>query len=268
MIKSRLSVHHLNLLIMRVIGLLVPLAFATQPVLALETQTFASDDYCPYFCKTAGSKSDAFRGFLVDIVEATMGSAYNLEFKLLPWSRALAQAEAGQLSGLVGASTNRKDTFDLSDPVMKLEVCVFGRSDVKINYVDQMSLGQLKMGLIRNYDYTNFREYLKKYGTDPTKVEWITGEDATLRNLNKLVLGRLDGLIDDQFTVSYLAAKHSWLDQIKPLHCTSASYAFHVGMSKKNPKGKKFLELFNKKFAEFKKTDAFRKLEKKYFISN
>ena len=67
-----------------------------------DTITIVADDWCPYNCEP-GSDSP---GYVVEVAREVFSMAgYSLEYKYVPWARAVREVDKGTYNGAIGAST-------------------------------------------------------------------------------------------------------------------------------------------------------------------
>ena len=80
-------------------GLIIPLtAFSTAKEVII-----AADVWCPYNCEPGSDKP----GYLVEIVRESFklfGNGEKIIYKKVPWTRAMLEAQKGNLSGIIGAT--------------------------------------------------------------------------------------------------------------------------------------------------------------------
>ena len=104
--------------------LCVPLfALLSVPVMSqADTWSIRADSWCPYNCEP----SDNHSGYMIEIIELAAKSAgHKVDYKIVPWSRALVDVRLGQINGVVGASDGDggKSRGDVAD---------FGGAEVEV----------------------------------------------------------------------------------------------------------------------------------------
>ena len=73
--------------------------------------TLAGDDWCPYVCGQSGERP----GILVEIArKAFEGKGVTIDYKTMPWARALKDTRSGQYAAALGAMHD--DAVDLIYP--------------------------------------------------------------------------------------------------------------------------------------------------------
>jgi polar amino acid transport system substrate-binding protein len=80
---------------------------AAAPVRA-ETITLVADEWCPYNC----APGDAKPGFLIEIARRIFEPAgFGVDYKIVPWARAIRDARAGRYTAIVGAIRSEAPDF-------------------------------------------------------------------------------------------------------------------------------------------------------------
>lgn len=204
--------------------------FVLPPVYARETNpiVLAADAWCPVNC----GPDDAHPGFMVDLARAIFGNAgYEVEYRLMPWSRALREARSGAIDGVLGAFAG--DAPDFVFPAAPLLVIspsdLFARNDFDWTFRGIPSLAEVRLGAIQDYGYG---DELNAYLLDPANkgaVDVIHGQRAIERNLAKLLSGRIDVVVETQGVFLHAARKMDATDRVKfvgrvapPENCTVA----------------------------------------------
>ena len=181
-------------------GLLLTLCSAA-PVQAEDTLKLVGDSWCPFACDSA--ETLGLNGFLVDITEIIFAK-HNMKvsFKLAPYARAIELVKQNQADAVVG--TVKADAPDLVYPEVNQAVTFnvfFVKAGNVWQYKNSASLDALhKIGAVVGYDYLELNDYFTK---NTQKVEFMGGDKTTKRNIQKLLMGRLDALIDDPFIVDF-----------------------------------------------------------------
>jgi polar amino acid transport system substrate-binding protein len=171
---------------------------------APQTLTFAADTWCPFNCAPNTLK----QGFIVDIVRAVYEPlGYKVNYQVMPWPRAIAEARSGNLSGLLSTpkSAAIQDLLFPKDPVGIMQNALFKRHDDDWRYDGVASLNQERIGLVQGYVFTGeIGQYLNDaIDTHSTYLDLSRGESAGPRNILKLALGRVDLIADDVSVVEY-----------------------------------------------------------------
>lgn len=160
---------------------------------------------------------DAREGFMVDIAREILEPAgYRVEYRIVPWKRALDGGADGTYDGVVAPSPNEGPT--LVFPKYHLGVsrtCYFVKKGNPWRYTGADSLAAVTVGAIRGYDYADwFNKYLAKHESDPDRVQLVSGKYPLVQNLRKLDAGHIDVVAGNEYTVLYAAHKIHMTDHI------------------------------------------------------
>lgn len=212
------------------------LAFGLGRQAAAQTVTLEGDAWPPYVIDSPHGP----KGFMVDIaVRAFKRAGLAVEFKIVPWSRALADVEEGTADGCVGIyfSQAREKRFVL--PTEELGVSVnklFVRRDTNWKYAGPASMEGMVLAGTADYDYGELNAYIAtaKKNKSPA-VDFISGNNALQQNLKKLLADRVTVLIEDGAVVGYIAKQMDIADAIKIAGEVPPPHKVGIAFSAKNP---------------------------------
>ncbi|AVX01490.1 transporter substrate-binding domain-containing protein [Vibrio vulnificus] len=221
------------------------------------TITAAQDPWAPFV-----QQNNANPGISVEIViEAFKTQGHDVDFKIMPWTRALNEVKDGRVDVLVATwfTQERTSYLNYSQPYLENSLKFIKRSGDGFEYNGMDSLSGKNVGIIRNYGYGD--EFLK--ATNFNKPE----ANDLVANAKKLLAKRIDLTLEDELvakaTLSGAGMNLSDFDftnnalSVNPLHVTS-------GLA--NAKNGEIIEAFNKGLAEIKANGTFDKILMKYGI--
>ncbi|EIV8493707.1 transporter substrate-binding domain-containing protein [Vibrio vulnificus] len=221
------------------------------------TITAAQDPWAPFV-----QQNNANPGISVEIViEAFKTQGHDVDFKIMPWTRALNEVKDGRVDVLVATwfTQERTSYLNYSQPYLENSLKFIKRSGDGFEYNGMDSLSGKNVGIIRNYGYGD--EFLK--ATNFNKPE----ANDLVANAKKLLAKRIDLTLEDELvakaTLSGAGMNLSDFDftnnalSVNPLHVTS-------GLA--NDKNGEIIEAFNKGLAEIKANGTFDKILMKYGI--
>ena len=159
------------------------------------TLTIAADPWCPYNCEP-GSEREGFAIEAARLIFAQVG--LDVDYRLLPWTRALAEARGGRLDAVVGAS--RPEAPDLVFPDEEIghsDNGFFVRADAPWTYLGLESLRGLRVALIADYDYGDDFVAVVSHLPGSPGVVVTQGNDALERNFKMLASARVDVVVSD-----------------------------------------------------------------------
>lgn len=187
---------------------------------------------CPYLCAPESGRP----GFLVEIARAAFEPrGYRVEVADVPWSRAIQQAKRGDIAGLVGAM--RRNAPDLVYPEVEQAFTRMGFFVKRSNpwrYAGLVSLRKVELGLIQDFSYGELDSYVRKHlGTD--RVQPLSGQRPLLRNIEKLGLGRVSAIVEDDIVMRYKLRTLARSDELQRAGELTGENVY-IAFSRKDPK--------------------------------
>lgn len=162
-----------------------------------------ADPWCPHTCDPAGGAE----GYMIEIAREAFGlSGIEVIYKTEGWTRAMSDVRQGRADGAVGALLDEAaDLVTHIEPLgMQVNVLVTLEDD-PWRFTGWDSLSGRKVGAVSSYSYSaEIDEWLKSH---PSEVQMISGSDVAIRNLKKLMAGRIDVMLDDEAVVGDAVAR-------------------------------------------------------------
>ncbi|ODS24267.1 hypothetical protein AB835_04355 [Candidatus Endobugula sertula] len=219
--------------------------------IAEEVITLTSDPYPPYleFNKDTGTAS----GVVVD----TLGKIFanipgvKLEYKLLPWERALSSVANGDVDGIpqLSFTEERLEHYVFTDTYLTGKLNLYYKSDKYPNGIDWNELKDLSgysIGAINGYNYGDVWNEAEKNGH--IKVHRVLNPE---RLLKFLMGGRADLVLVNDQVANLMAKKLGFSDKITPVSKPVKTYIWHMAFSKKSD-AKNHVDAINKAIKELK----------------
>lgn len=183
-------------------GVLAPLSapLADQAVVRL-----ASDEWCPYVCK---SDREVQGGFLVTVAtRALSATGLRVDARLLPLNRAMRETSDGTLDGVFAPPSHA-----LLRPSVVLgysRACFFTSTASTWTYRGIGSLKGSRLGLIGQYEYDigEADQYIRDNASNRNAIDFSYGATAGHTNAKKLLLGRFDLLLAHELVMTKLIAE-------------------------------------------------------------
>ena len=222
-----------------------------------------ADSWCPYNCEP----SDKNKGFMIEIAEeALKTSGHSIDYKLMPWARAVKEANDGNISAVVGAA--KEDAPDLIFPTESLgksSSCFFVDSSSSWKFDNLASLNGQVLGAIKDYSYSEaLDKYIVDNAKDPNKVAIISGETALKQNVEKMKLKRVSVVVEDSNVMADHLKTTGQSNQVKLAGCLPESREVYIAFSPKNPNSKKYAEELSKGIESLRKSGQLKTILDKY----
>lgn len=156
-----------------------------------------ADLWCPYNCDPASDRP----GFMIEIARRSLAPhGVGVEYRTMPWARALLEVRAGGIDGVVGA--NVEDARGLvmpPRPYGRSEDVLVVRRGERFVFDGPAAFGDRRVAIVLDYAYSDtINEWLEVNRSDPRRVQPASGDDALPVNLRKLMASRVDVVIEDE----------------------------------------------------------------------
>tara|TARA_Y100001956_G_scaffold79040_1_gene91639 strand:- start:2381 stop:3109 length:729 start_codon:yes stop_codon:yes gene_type:complete len=221
------------------------------------TITAAQDPWAPFV-----QKDKANPGVSVEIItEAFKTQGHSVEFKIMPWTRALNEVKSGKVDVLVATwFTNERTSYlKYSDPYLENSLKFIKRKGDGFEYNGMDSLSGKTVGIIRNYGYGD--EFLAAKNFKKPEANDLVA------NAKKLMAKRIDLTLEDELVAkSTLSGAGMNLADFEFTSNALSVNPLHVTVGLANPKHMQYIEAFNKGLAEIRSNGTFDSILAKYGI--
>jgi polar amino acid transport system substrate-binding protein len=217
-----------------------------------------ADEWCPYNCIQNTDEP----GFIVEIAKYVFEKeGHQVIYKTVPWARAIQGTRSGTYDAIIGAG--KEETPDFIFPEVEVSTAshrFFVRIDSKWTFENINSLSNVNLGVIRGYSYgTLYNDYIAPNKSDPDRITIISGENHALaRNINMLIIGRIDALVEDKNVISHHFRKNGGREHVKEVGVAS-NEKIYLAFSPQNKNSIRYVQTFN---------DALKKLRGSQFVAD
>lgn len=217
-------------------------------------------NYPPYEYEEAGE----VKGLVVEILkEAFARNNQAVEFKVVPWARALWMAQHGEADAVFATikTPEREQFLDFSsESLIPLTSAFFVKKDSKIQYNgDLNTLADMNIGLLRQASYGIAFDAAVKNGT----LKYADFTTDTLTNIKKLIAGRIDMMAGDRIGTLHLLQQNQMLDQVKVLSPDINASNSYLAFSK-NKDHSKTRDKIDNAIRAMKKDGSYQRIVDKY----
>lgn len=226
----------------------------------------AADIWCPYNCQPGGAQP----GYLVELLKLAFEPAgYAIDYKILPWKRALSETRSGKIDAAIGAVEGNSLGNLLGKEVLGHDKTVLvTRSGDSLDYVSPGSLDRLALGVIENYTYDNngpLDAYLAQRAKQDDRISVIHQSrplDVLFRMLQR---GRIDAFPENLYVAQYMAAAMGLEKSVKFVS-TGVGDRIYIAFSP-NSRGAGLLAQFDQRIAQMRADGTLNRVLEKYGIS-
>lgn len=214
------------------------------------TLVAVADEWCPYTCAEAAPQP----GYLVDILRAAFEPlGYRIEYRVLPWTRALRETLVGRADMALGATPeNAGDLLLPRLPAGRDESSFAVRRDSPWRYGGVGDLEAITLGVTADYTYfPEVDDWIARHRHDPLRIDVATGESPLEGSLRKLQNGRIDAFIENRNVLLYAASRHRTRFGIR-LEGRIAGSDIVIGFSPATPRGPALVDAFDARLRELR----------------
>ena len=229
------------------------------------TLVLAGDYWCPYNCQPDGESP----GYLVELIRRALYIyRIDVEYRMMPWSDALALAEKGEIDGIIGVSSVKgRDLLTTRLPLEFSRTDAFTRNDTKWIYDGLGSLRGKKVGIILDYVVDEAINHFVgiNYPLNPGGFSVQEGKNAVIESIADLIDGYSDVYLEDNRVVRHYITENGLSPYIRNAgHLGREKLPVYIAFSKKLPNVKRYIKYFDNGMASLKATGEFDDLRAKY----
>lgn len=230
--------------------------------------TLVADPWCPYNCDPASGKL----GYAVDAAKEIFEKAgHTIDYKVLPWTRALADTRAGKIDGAIGAGGADKD--GLIFPKEEIALSPNG-AYVKFSspwaYKEIKDLESVVIGVVLDYTYTGeFGDYVIANAKNAKRIIASAGNNAMEQNMRRMIAGRgIDVVVDDDNVLRYNIKELGLTNDVKSAGTIGVAEPIYIGFSAAKPTSQAYADLFDKGMVELRKSGKLAEIMAKYGLKD
>ncbi|MCP3921150.1 MAG: amino acid ABC transporter substrate-binding protein [Desulfobacterales bacterium] len=233
---------------------------------ASKTITLRADVWFPYNGKPGSNKL----GFMMDIaVAAFKEKGYKIDYKTLPWNRAIKEARAGKFDGIIGAFKEDAPDFNFPKNELGVSKTVFWvKKNEKWKYKNMSSLKSVSIGVIKDYSYGDkFDAYIKKNMKNMKKVQVSFGNEALKNNIRKVLNGRTIAFVEDLMVASAELTDMKLAGKFKTAGMLSVDKVY-IAFSPKSANAKKYADILSDAVKKYRMNGKLKKIMAKYGLKD
>jgi polar amino acid transport system substrate-binding protein len=225
-----------------------------------DTLIFSADIWCPVNCDPAGSEP----GIMVETAQKVFSDAgHTVKYTILPWARAVVMCREGKINGVIGAFAGDAPDFVFpeNELLMVSGNTLFTAKNSKWIYKNMNSMEDIKLGAIIGYDYgPRVNNYMQK----GKNVQLLGGKNPLERNIQKLLLGRIDAVIEAEPVFRYSAKKMGLADQFRTAGQIDEPQKCYIAFSPNIPKSKEYSKILSDGVDMLRQSGELEKILNKY----
>jgi polar amino acid transport system substrate-binding protein len=200
--------------------------------------------------------------------EAFAPAGYSVDYQTVNWARCIEDARRGRYTGIIGAI--QSDAPDFIFPKAWIGQSSNGYATRKgdiFHYTGEKSLDGKVLGLVRDYNFTgNIGAYITAHAQDPSRILYASGNGALRKNLDKLLAGRVDVVVDDWNVLSTLVATEGLQDRVT-LEYGADPAPVYIGFSPRAPQPHVLAQIFDDGVARMRASGRLAAILAKYHVT-
>ena len=252
----------LQIILLLVLSLFVNILHAEN-----ETIVIGADIWCPVNCEPNSDHP----GYMIEIAEKIFkDKTIKVEYRVMPWARAIFEAEKGKIHAIVGAFKGEAPHFIYPQE----ELGLIGNSFFTHVYnlwhfqgVD--SLESIILATIKGYDYGDtVNQYVsnKEYASN---IVEITGNKNVLsRSMSMLIANRVDVIVESDVVFWYQAKKENLIDSVKFAGQASAPRKVYIAFAPNSEMSKKYAKILSDGVVNLRASGELEKIMSKYGLQD
>ena len=264
MLLNSLEPEFLTLMLLRCL-LLTLLSGACQA----DTIRIRSDEWYPM----NGDPNAKHPGYMIDLAKVIFeAEGHNIDYKVMPWKRALAETRAGNSNCVVGAIKNEAPDFLYPKNnwgIDQAAIYVIKNESEKNHWRYDGKLSSLikrKTGVILGYFYgDDLNVYFKKNAGDA--FEFVSADRPLRQNIRKLLSGRINGVIE---TIPVMDAQLKQLglaNKIVFAGSVGKRSLLYIACGPGNKNNQKYIDLIDRIMPDLRKSGELQKILMPYGLS-
>ncbi|MBK8157359.1 MAG: transporter substrate-binding domain-containing protein [Rhodospirillaceae bacterium] len=225
-----------------------------------------ADYWCPYNC----DPGEKYPGYMIEIAQRAMARlGIVVDYQLMPWDRAMSEVRDGRIDGAVGATALEADGLILSDPLGMDADCFFVTPQSRWRYDGIESLHGVLIGAASGYTHDEgpIDAYIAANDRPQGRVTTTTGDDASLRNIRLLLVGRVDVILDSRSVVAMEAARQGQAKNLVTAGCLEA-LPIHIALSPRNKDAARLVGALREEVGELRKSGRLAKIMGHYGLND
>lgn len=256
---------------MRILVLIYCCALLLSRTLPAKTLILVSDEWCPYSCQPGNEQP----GLLIDIATRIFAvRGYTLDYRLIPWSRALKGVREGKYHGAIALAVSDAPDFVFpTQPLALSRMCFFTTADSQWHYQGLPSLETIRLGLINDYSYGPaidryiLRKQKKRHRG--SHLLSISGTQALTKRLMTLLLkGRIDAFIESEAVMAHFLSSHPQRDLLKRAGCLAEVEELYVAFSPKDPNAGLYIRILSEGMQTLQQSGQLKRIYARYGLDD
>ena len=224
-----------------------------------ETITLAADEWAP-FNSVPNIQPE---GYMVDVVREIFKShGIEVVYHMVPWQRALEGSRKGEYTAAVGPTRDEAPYLIFpKEELARNRLSIWVKKGNRWRFTTRNSIESISLGVIEGYDYRKWlNTYTKKNRNDRTKIQFVAGAKPMEMNIDKLLAGRIDAVVDNEAVIRYTAKRLGVLDRLELAGHDSELAFCYVAFSPANPRSSEYARILSDGITKMRKNGRLKQI--------
>lgn len=237
---------------------------------AQPTLIIGSIDSCPHQCNP--QKEGGRLGYMTEIMKVIFEEAgYNVRIRIAPFQRSLKNVEQGIFDAMPSVNSYSSELILRStQPSGIFKQHFYVKKNNSWRYQGPSSLIHITIGSVTGYDYTQmspeYQAHLETFRYTQY-VQFVSGNNAPLANLKKIIRGRITTFNEDADLVNYLAKQAGISDQIQEAGILGENPQY-AGFAPTNPDSPNLIQIYDNGIQSLRESGRLQVILDKYGITD
>jgi polar amino acid transport system substrate-binding protein len=209
-------------------------------------------------------------GYMIELAQIILKEhGYTVDYQVSPWERSLYDVRKGNADCVVGAFTEDAPDFIFpKESWGKIESTFYVKKGTTWKYEGIKSLMSAKVGTIGGYAYSEeFDAYVVTNSNSP-RVQVIKGNNALENNINKLLSGRIDTLIESHLVMMAKLKDMGKSSDIMAAGLLAPADDMYIACSPAKANSKELVQWFSDGLTKLRDSGELQKLLNKYGLKD
>ncbi|GLT16922.1 hypothetical protein GCM10007938_06990 [Vibrio zhanjiangensis] len=230
-------------------------------VCSAQTVTIGADEWFPM----NGEPNSATPGFMIEIADKALTvSGMSLDYKIVPWERAIFMAREGKIDCIVGASSEEVPDFVFGkEEYARDHMTFYVNNGDSWKFDNVESLNGKKIGIISGYGYSEIiDDWLESNG------QAMAGNNALEKNIKKLQSKRIDAVIDSKLVMDAKLKEMNLTGQIVSAGTVDEQYSLYIACGPNNPKSQSIVSALDTGIKQLRSQGEVNSIMQKYGLTD
>jgi polar amino acid transport system substrate-binding protein len=222
-----------------------------------DTINISSDIWCPYIC-------DENQGYVVELTDRAFDlMGHNVQFNLMPFNRALLEAQKGNIDAVLAVTPKNLVDYQLHSGDVKIGLSYndfYTLTTNKWRFTELEDLRLHSVAIISGYDYDTIQPHID---ANPSDFYLATGETPLAMNIKRLIRGRFQVLLGNRNAITYTSKQLKMEDKIRYAGSYGTPLPLYIGF---NVSMSHYADIFAEGMAKLKANGEYDKILIKYHI--